>query len=123
MDFPVTCKIICSTNVDLLNLVEKKRFRLDLYYRINQITLKVPSLKEVPKDIPELIDFLIAEISKEYNIKFYDVAKIKKQAVKELYPYPGNIRQLKQWLITKAFEHLDPNSNIHGIELMRLSRL
>lgn len=123
MDFPVTCKIICSTNVDLLNLVEKKRFRLDLYYRINQITLKVPSLKEVPKDIPELIDFLIAEISKEYNIKFYDVAKIKKQAVKELYPYPGNIRQLKQWLITKAFEHLDPNYNIHGIELMRLSRL
>jgi two-component system response regulator HydG len=123
MDFPVTCKIICSTNVDLLNLVEKKRFRLDLYYRINQITLKAPSLKEVPKDIPELIDFLIAEISKEYNIKFYDVAKIKKQAVKELYPYPGNIRQLKQWLITKAFEHLDPNSNIHGIELMRLSRL
>ena len=123
MDFPVTCKIICSTNIDLLNLVEKKRFRLDLYYRINQITLKVPSLKEVPKDIPELIDFLIAEISKEYNIKFYDVAKIKKQAVKELYPYPGNIRQLKQWLITKAFEHLDPNSNIHGIELMRLSRL
>lgn len=123
MDFPVTCKIICSTNVDLLNLVEKKRFRLDLYYRINQITLKVPSLKEVPKDIPELIDFLIAEISKEYNIKFYDVAKIKKQVVKELYPYPGNIRQLKQWLITKAFEHLDPNSNIHGIELMRLSRL
>ena len=123
MDFPVTCKIICSTNVDLLNLVEKKRFRLDLYYRINQITLKVPSLKEVPKDIPELIEFLIAEISKEYNIKFYDVAKIKKQAVKELYPYPGNIRQLKQWLITKAFEHLDPNYNIHGIELMRLSRL
>ena len=123
MDFPVTCKIICSTNVDLLNLVEKKRFRLDLYYRINQITLKVPSLKEVPKDIPELIDFLIAEISKEYKIKFYDVAKIKKQAVKELYPYPGNIRQLKQWLITKAFEHLDPNYNIHGIELMRLSRL
>lgn len=123
MDFPVTCKIICSTNVDLLNLVEKKRFRLDLYYRINQITLKVPSLKEVPKDIPELIDFLIAEISKEYKIKFYDVAKIKKQAVKELYPYPGNIRQLKQWLITKAFEHLDPNHNIHGIELMRLSRL
>ena len=123
MDFPVTCKIICSTNVDLLNLVEKKRFRLDLYYRINQITLKVPSLKEVPKDIPELIDFLIAEISKEYKIKFYDIAKIKKQAIKELYPYPGNIRQLKQWLITKAFEHTADTHNIHGIELMRSSRL
>lgn len=122
-DFPVTCKVICSTNVDLLNLVEKKRFRLDLYYRINQITLRVPPLREVTKDIPELIEFLIAEISKEYKIKFYDVAKIKKQAIKELYPYPGNIRQLKQWLITKAFEHTADTHNIHGIELMRSSRL
>ena len=87
------------------------------------ITLRVPPLREVTKDIPELIEFLIAEISKEYKIKFYDVAKIKKQAIKELYPYPGNIRQLKQWLITKAFEHTADTHNIHGIELMRLSRL
>ena len=117
------CKVICSTNVDLLELVQKKRFRLDLYHRINQITLKVPALKDIPNDLPELIDFLIKEISKEYKVKFYEVAKIKKQAIKELHPYPGNIRQLKQWLINKAFENTQITSNLHGIELMRTGRL
>ena len=117
------CKVICSTNVDLLDLVQKKRFRLDLYHRINQITLKVPALKDIPNDLPELIDFLIKEISKEYKVKFYEVAKIKKQAIKELHPYPGNIRQLKQWLINKAFENTQITSNLHGIELMRTGRL
>ena len=121
--YPVTCKIICSTNVDLQALVEKKRFRLDLYHRINQVTLQVPSLSEVKEDLPELIQFLMDEISLEYNAKFYDAAHIKKQAIKELYPYPGNIRQLKQWLITKAFEHISISSDVHGIELMRMSIL
>lgn len=122
-EIPFQCKVICSTNVDLLDLVQKKRFRLDLYHRINQITLKVPALKDIPNDLPELIDFLIKEISKEYKVKFYEVAKIKKQAIKELHPYPGNIRQLKQWLINKAFENTQITSNLHGIELMRTGRL
>ena len=119
----MNCKVICSTNVDLEDLVQKKRFRLDLYHRINQITLKVPALKDINSDIPELIEFLIKEISNLYKVNFYEVDKIKKQAVKELYPYPGNIRQLKHWLINKAFENEDIYSNLHGIELMRTGRL
>lgn len=122
-EYPVTCKVICSTNVDLQSMVDKKRFRLDLYHRINQITLNVPALKDINSDLPELIDFLIKEIEIEYNIKFYEVSKIKKQAINELYPYPGNIRQLKQWLISKAFNTIDTTSNLHGIELMRTCRL
>lgn len=122
-NLPMSCKLICSTNMDLEDLVKRKLFRLDLYYRINQITLNVPALKDIPKDVPELIDFLIKEISNKYNIRFYDIAQIKKQAIKELYPYPGNIRQLKQWLIQKAFEYSDIPCNLHGIELMRSGRL
>ncbi|HPM02095.1 MAG TPA: sigma 54-interacting transcriptional regulator, partial [Candidatus Cloacimonadota bacterium] len=90
----VDVRVICATNVSLLDKVKKGEFRLDLYYRLNVIRLQVPSLSERKSDIPLLaIHFL-----DKYNQKIKKrVMGITDESMKYLinYEWPGNIRQLE----------------------------
>lgn len=89
----VDVRIISATNRNLEDMVANNQFREDLLYRINLITLKLPSLRERPGDIPLLVDHFIKNLSELYNRPL----GIESEAMKWLktLPLPGNIRQLK----------------------------
>jgi PAS domain S-box-containing protein len=90
----VDVRIIAATNQILENLVREKRFREDLFYRLNVMRLELPPLKERRGDIP----LLISNFLKKYNItKGSPVSRIAEDAMDILlnYHYPGNIRELE----------------------------
>jgi DNA-binding NtrC family response regulator len=90
----VDIRVVCATNRNLEEMVERGVFREDLLYRINLITVKLPALRERAKDIPLLVDFFIENLKKIYNRTELRVSKDAMKWLQQL-PLPGNIRQLK----------------------------
>lgn len=90
----VDVRIIAATNIDLEKAVEEKNFRTDLYYRLNVINIRVPSLKERVDDIPLLANHFINLFGKQMSI---DLPELHADAIDALkmYDWPGNIRQLQ----------------------------
>jgi PAS domain S-box-containing protein len=88
----IDVRIIAATHKDLLDETRKKRFREDLYYRINVITIKIPPLRERAEDIALLIDFFVKKLRPAGT----DI-KVSRDALKILfeYSYPGNVRELE----------------------------
>ena len=87
-------RVIAATNSNLEKEVQEKKFREDLFYRLNVIPLHVPPLRERDKDISLLLKFFISEMNKKNK---YKIAKISAPAVSSLlsYHWPGNIRELE----------------------------
>ncbi len=90
----VDVRLIAATNRDLGELVKEKRFRDDLYYRLNVVKIELPPLRQRVEDIPLLVDAFIKEFNRE-NGK--NVAGISRGAMRLLqrYDWPGNVRELK----------------------------
>ncbi len=90
----VNVRVVCATNADLPRLIEEGRFREDLYYRINLITVHLPPLRERKEDIPALAAYFI---NKQCEANALPPVTLSDDAVKRLksFSYPGNIRQLK----------------------------
>ena len=93
-------KLICSTNQDLKVLVEQKKFREDLFYRINVYTVTLPPLRERQEDIWPIAQYFLKIRIKEFhkNIEGFSEDAIKLMLA---YPWPGNIRELDN-IITRA---------------------
>lgn len=91
---PVDVRIICATHRNLRECVEKGVFRQDLYYRLNVIELRMPSLRERPDDIPPLVDAICLRLFGS------DAPRLSPKALKALqaYPFPGNVRELENVL-------------------------
>jgi DNA-binding NtrC family response regulator len=89
----VNTRILCATNQDLSDAISDKRFREDLFYRINVVSIVVPPLRERNMDIPLLAIYFMEKYSQE-NKK--NIAQISKSALKILtrYHWPGNVREL-----------------------------
>ncbi|MEM7164715.1 MAG: sigma-54 dependent transcriptional regulator [Planctomycetota bacterium] len=96
----VDVRVISSTQRDLTELVQKKTFREDLFYRLNVITLEVPPLRERREDIPLLLEHFMQERIEEEEV----TKRFSDSALRELYQYawPGNIQELKN-VVTRAF--------------------
>ena len=94
-------RLIAATHQDLAEMVAGGRFRQDLYYRINVVTLPLPPLRERKEDIPLLCDRIIARMNRRQGRA---VAGISQEALALLmsYDYPGNIRELEN-IIEHAF--------------------
>ena len=86
---PTNARVIASTNADLIDLSAQKRFREDLYYRLNTLEITVPSLRERIEDLPLLIDYFIKRSN--LDIRFSKAA----MEVMMRYDWPGNVRQLR----------------------------
>lgn len=93
----IDVRIIAATNKDLKKEVLNGRFREDLYYRLNVISIRIPPLRERSDDIPFLIDYFTKKLSVENNL---EVKKFDKDAIAYLkkYSWPGNVRQLKNFV-------------------------
>ncbi|HEX6426967.1 MAG TPA: sigma-54 dependent transcriptional regulator [Niastella sp.] len=90
----VDVRVICATNRNLEEMVGKGIFREDLMYRINLISVKLPPLRERPKDIPLLVDFFVNNLKEIYKRPSLSVSQEALKWLTQL-PLPGNIRQLK----------------------------
>ena len=90
----VDVRLIAATNQYLEKLINEGKFREDLYFRLNVVSVKLPPLRERLEDIPLLIDAFLREFSQTHNKK---VSIISPEARKILYkyPWPGNVRELK----------------------------
>ena len=93
----VDVRIICATKVDLAELVEQGKFRKDLYYRLNVLSLNLPSLQERQEDIAPLTHIFIDEFAHKQGIK---PPTVNQDVIPYLthYTWPGNVRQLKNVL-------------------------
>ena len=90
-------RIIAATNRNLSTEVERQRFRADLYYRLNVVSLLVPPLRERPEDIPRFIDHFLELYRQRFNRPKLDVTVDARQQLLT-YSWPGNVRELRNCL-------------------------
>jgi two-component system response regulator PilR (NtrC family) len=100
-ELPVDVRILSATHKDLAAEVEKGNFRRDLYYRINVIELRVPSLRERIDEIPVLANVLLTRIAEGYNTEAPAISDDAMEALKK-YHFPGNVRELEN-ILERAF--------------------
>ena len=87
-------RVVAATNVDFDVAIGKGRFREDLYYRLSQVPIEVPSLRDRPKDIHLLFRKFTTDFSEKYQMPPLSLSPDAVEIL-ENYPWPGNIRQLK----------------------------
>ena len=87
-------RVIAATNVNLLNAVAKGKFRADLYYRLETVTINMPALRERPGDINLLFRKFASDFSSKYGICKVSLTEDASIMLRK-YRWPGNIRQLK----------------------------
>lgn len=104
----VDVRIIAATNLDIESLIEEKKFRLDLYYRLNVLTITIPSLRERKEDIPNLVFHFLETLGDKYKQKKSINSQVLDQFTE--YNWPGNIRELKN--IVERLYHLSEDSII-----------
>lgn len=101
----IDVRVIAATNKSLLELIEKKRFREDLYYRLNVMHIKIPPLRDRKEDIEHLANSLRIKLCNKYGIYSEGISK---KAIEYLqnYNWPGNVRELEN-VIERAINLLD----------------
>jgi len=90
----VDVRVVAATNVDLLAAVQNGRFREDLYYRLNQISINIPPLRERPDDIPLLFRKFSSDVAEKYKMSPIFLSEDGKEYIMK-YPWYGNVRELK----------------------------
>jgi two-component system response regulator HydG len=90
---PIKARIVAATNRDLASMVEKGTFRKDLFYRLNVVNLRLPSLRSRREDIPLLTAHFLDRISREHGAKYV----LSDEALRTMmhYDWPGNVRELE----------------------------
>jgi two-component system response regulator PilR (NtrC family) len=94
---PVDFRIISATHKNLAEKVQAGEFRQDLFYRLNVIELKMPSLREIPEDIPLLVEAVISRVAQASGLQPPQIADDARGALAD-YDYPGNVRELENIL-------------------------
>ncbi len=118
----IDVRFIAATNKNLIQMVEEKTFREDLFYRLNGGLLKIPALRNRKDDLDDLIDILLTEISNNTKMPKKRLSK-EVQRVFIDYKWPGNIRELKNALLYATtisqdneiqIEDLPPSFELYG---------
>ena len=96
-EIPFDCRIICSTNRDIPEMLKLDLFRLDLLHRLNTVELHIPPLRERSEDIPLLIEYYLEKLSLQHNRK---KPKLENSFILPLkqYSFPGNVRELRNMI-------------------------
>jgi PAS domain S-box-containing protein len=110
-------RIIAATNQNLENLVQKKHFREDLYYRLKVVPIQIPPLKSRPEDIPPLIEHYV----KYFNLQAGKEKILTPEAIDYLvnYEFPGNVRELvnmcERLVVMTSGNHITPDHLPHVV--------
>ncbi len=97
----VDVRILAATNKDLEEMVKAKTFREDLYYRLNVVRIRMPSLRERVDDVPQIVDFCLQNLVKQKKARTSKVAP-EALAVLTRYRWPGNVRELENVVYRSA---------------------
>jgi formate hydrogenlyase transcriptional activator len=90
----IDVRVIAATNQDLETLVEERRFRADLYYRLNVFPIVLPPLRDRPEDVPLLAEHFVMKFAAQQG-KWIESIPDEVMAALESYDWPGNIRELQ----------------------------
>jgi two-component system response regulator AtoC len=93
----VDTRLVCAANGDLRHQTEEGSFRLDLFFRINALTIELPPLRERSEDLPILVDYFLNRYSKAYRLKPKPLSR-EITSLMQRYNWPGNIRQLENMI-------------------------
>lgn len=110
----VDVRIVSGTSRDLLEEIEEKRFREDLYYRLNVVPVHLPALKDRRDDIGPLADHFLAQYSSERRVVPPELSA-DALATLEAYDWPGNVRQLRN--VIERIIILAPSDRLEQIEV------
>lgn len=121
----VDIRFISATNVDLINSINQKKFREDLYYRINVVELKIPPLRDRKEDLLELIFHFFKKYSNIFNLD----KSMSTEVINVLlnYNYPGNMRELENIiqniLVTSSSDYIElhhlPKSALNHVDFVK----
>ncbi len=104
-DIRVSTRIICATNSDLEERVAERKFRKDLYFRINVVSVYLPPLREMGEDIILIAEHIVQEFNREFKKKVRGFTLEAKKKLLE-YDWPGNVRELRN-VIERAMIFVD----------------
>jgi len=93
----VNVRVLAATNKNLEEAIGQNKFREDLFYRLNTITIRLPSLKERKEDIPQLCDYFLKRYALEFGKKIRGLANKSLDLLND-YSWPGNVRELENTL-------------------------
>lgn len=113
----IDVRVISATNVDLETAILEKKFRQDLYYRLNVVPINIPALRAHKEDIPSLVNHFMIKLNQEYG---RNVISIDEKALIWImkYDWPGNVRELENFL---GRSMINVKMHEHQLELRHLS--
>lgn len=118
----VDVRIVVATNVNLLAMVQQKKFRNDLYYRLNVFPIEIPPLRERAEDIPLLVKHFTRELAKKMGKTITSIA-VEDMAIMQQFPWPGNVRELRNVIERSVILTRGQVLNVPTQELMLQSPL
>lgn len=113
----VNARLIAATNRNIEKEVQEGRFRQDLYYRINVMSLEVPPLRERPEDIPILIELILHKLRTELQLQDLPVVDPSSMLALKRYNWPGNVRELRNVLERALIVSHGKNLNLAALGL------
>ncbi|MDC3425450.1 sigma 54-interacting transcriptional regulator [Aquibacillus sp. 3ASR75-11] len=108
------CQIITATNKDLQTLIDEGKFREDLYYRLNIVSIKIPPLRERIEDVVELSHMFLYEFATKYNREVNEIPKMIMRALLS-HHWPGNIRELRNAIERLVVFSVNGELDIHDL--------
>lgn len=104
---PFDCRIVCSTNANMMHAIGKGTFRLDLFHRLNTVEIHIDPLRARKEDIPVLLNHYLRHFAKEYN---RSIPRLDEELKKRItcYNFPGNVRELRN--LVERLYILNPGS-------------
>jgi len=118
-NIPVDVRVVAATNNPLRAGIEEGRFRSDLYYRLNVLSIYLPPLRERREDIPILVRQFIAELSRQHDRPFRGISPDALEILVE-YAWPGNVRELRN--LVESMVVLAPGREIGPADIPRQIR-
>ena len=116
---PIDVRVVAATNRPLRDSVEEGRFRPDLYYRLNVLSIYLPPLRERREDIPLLVRRFVKEFSSQHDRQFHGISAEAMQILMS-YPWPGNVRELRN--LVESMVVLAPGREIGPDDIPRSIR-
>ncbi len=104
---PVDVRILCASNLNLEQLIQEGKFRVDLYFRLSTMIIKVAPLREKRNDIPFLVEHILSKLSIRFNKKLSGVTDDFMDLLKRNY-WTGNVRELEQVITRQALIEESP---------------
>ncbi len=115
-EYTVDVRIIAATNKELEEQVRKGRFREDLFYRLNVLSLTIPALRERTEDIPLLVNHFMHQLSLELGVESRQLDEVELSRLLS-YDWPGNVRELKNVIERSLLLNKLPSSCLPGLAI------